>query len=95
MKITECLGKSSRVKVIEFLIENKDKGLSITEILSGANVKHRNLVELIKDLLEKNIIYIERKIGKSNLYKVNESNGIIEALMFGQETADSSQESKK
>lgn len=89
LKITECLGNSSRIKIIEFLIKNKNKGMSIREILSGANVKHRNLVEILKDLLEKEVIYIERKIGKSNLYKVNESNGIIEGLMFAQETADS------
>lgn len=88
LKITDCLGSSSRIKVIEFLIKNKDKGMSVREILSGAKVKHRNLVDMLEDFLGQSVIYIERKIGKSNLYKVNELHGVIEALMFAQETAD-------
>ena len=81
-KITECLGKYPRIKVIEFLINNKNKGSSIGEIILGANVKHRNLVEMIKDMLKKDMIYIDRKIGKSKLYKINEFNDIVQGLMF-------------
>ena len=83
--ITDYLGTSPRIKVIELLIDNRDKGLSIREIILGANVKHRNLVEIIKDLLEKDVIYIERKIGKSNLYKINEFNDMVQGLIFSKE----------
>ena len=79
--ITEHLGNSPRIKVINFLIENRDKGYSIVEIMEGAKVKHRTLIEIIKDLLNKQMIYIERKIGKSYLYKINEDNDFIESLL--------------
>lgn len=85
MILTKQLGNYPKIKVLEFLISNKEKGYSIREILLGANVKHRNLTEILKDLLKNDLIYIERKIGKSNLHKINEFNDFVQSLMFAVE----------
>jgi len=80
--ITDFLGNSPRIKILEFLIWNRDKDHSISDIILGANVKYRNLVIILEDLIKKDMIYISRKVGKSNLYKVNEFNPYIESLIF-------------
>lgn len=79
--ITQYLGNSSRIKVLQFLIQNKKDSFSVREILLGAAVKHRNLVEILKDLLDKDMIYIERKIGRSKLYQINKDHPHIHALI--------------
>lgn len=83
--ISEILGNSSRIKILEFLINNKENSFSVSYILMGASVKHRNAVDILKDLVEKDLIYIEKRIGKSNMYKINEHNEFIQALIFARE----------
>lgn len=80
--ITDYLGSSPRIKILQFLISNKDHSYSIREILAGASVKHRNLVEKLKDLMEKDMVYIEKKVGKSNLYKINEFEPYVQSLIY-------------
>lgn len=82
MIITDYLGNSPKIKIIEFLIFNREKAHSISEIILGANVKHRTLVIVLKDLLEMDLVFIARKVGKSNLYQINEFHSFIQALVF-------------
>lgn len=85
MIITEHLGNSPRIKILQFLIQNKNNSYSIRDILFGAKVKHRNLIEVLKDLLDKDMIYIEKKVGKSNLYQINEFEPFVQSLIFASE----------
>jgi len=80
--IRAYLGNYPRIKILEFLIFNRKKSYGIREIILGANVKHRTLVIVLNDLIEKDLAYIERKIGKSNLYRINESHPFIQSLIF-------------
>lgn len=80
--ITDYLGNSPRIKIIQFFINNKNSSYSIREILLGANVKHRNLVDTLKDLLKKDMIYIDKKVGKSNLYRINELEPFCQSLIL-------------
>jgi len=82
MALTEYLGNSSRIKVIEFLINNKDRSHSIRAILFGANVKHRNLVDTLKDLMAKDMVYIDKKVGKAILYQINELQPYVQSLIY-------------
>lgn len=83
--ITDKLGNSPRIKILQFLIDNKNNSYSVREILVGAGVKHRNLVEVLKDLLKHDMIYIDKKVGKSNLYKINEFEPFAQALIYANE----------
>lgn len=80
--IREYLGNSPRIKVLEFLIFNRAKSYGVKEILMGAKVKHRNLIIILNDMLKKDIIYIEKKLGKSNLYRINEFEPFAQSLIF-------------
>ena len=86
--ITDYLGNSPRIKILQFLINNKNNSYAIKEIILGANVKHRNLIDTLKDLLKKDMIYIEKKVGKSNLYKINEFEPFTQSLIYANEQED-------
>ena len=83
--IREYLGDYPRIKVLEFLINNKENSFGIREIIQHASVKHRNLIIILEDLLKKDMIYIEKRLGKSNLYKINEFEPFVQSLIFATE----------
>jgi DNA-binding MarR family transcriptional regulator len=80
--ITRRFGRSPRIKILEFLINNRGESWGVREIIQHAKVKHRNAVEELKDLVNLNMIYIEKTIGRSHLYKVNEDEPYIKSLIF-------------
>lgn len=84
-KISEYFGRSPRIKILEFLINNKEDSFGIKEIIKYAKVKHRNLIEVLSDLIKGDVIYIEKTLGKSNLYKINEFEPFVQSLMFAME----------
>lgn len=80
--LTERFGTYPRIKILEFLINNKESSWGLKEIIQYARVKYRNAVEELKDLLEKDLVYIEKTLGKSHLYKINELEPYIQSLIF-------------
>lgn len=80
--VREKLGESTRIKILEFLINNKENSFGLKEIILHAQVKHRTAVKELQDLLKKDMIYIERTLGKSHLYKINEFEPFIQSLIF-------------
>lgn len=80
--ISRRFGSSSRIKILEFLINNREDSWGLKEIIQYARVKYRNAVEELKDLVEKGLVYIEKTLGKSHLYKINELEPYIQSLIF-------------
>jgi|LGVE01.1.fsa_nt_gb hypothetical protein len=80
--ITEHLGNCQKIKILQFLINNKDNSHSIREILVGAKTKHKGLLNALRGLLAEDMIYIDKKTGRGNLYKINKENAAIESLVF-------------
>ena len=83
--IRDYLGNYPRIKVLEFLIFNKKNAYGIKEITLMAGVKHRNLIIILEDLLEKDMVYIESKKGKSHLYRIHEFHPFISSLILAME----------
>lgn len=80
--VTRRFGRSPRIKILEFLINNRESSWGIREIIQHAKVKHRNTVEELKDLVKKDLIYIEKTVGRSHLYKINKLEPYIQSLIF-------------
>lgn len=76
------LGNSPRIKILEFLTNNREESWGLKEILKFARVKYRTAVKELKDLIDKDLVYIEKTLGKSHLYKINETNSFIQNLIF-------------
>jgi len=68
-------GRNTRMKVLDFLIENDRTSWNTTEIMYNAKVGHTCLLDVLRDLLEQGIIKIDKK-----KYTMNKSNKFTKAL---------------
>lgn len=80
--LTERFGTYPRIKILEFLINNRESSWGLKEIIQHARVKYRNAVDELKDLVLKDLVYIEKTLGKSHLYKINDAEPYIQSLIF-------------
>ena len=77
----EVFGNNPIIKVLDFLITFQLFDYSLTEIAKNSGVSYSTL-QTFWDKLEKNKIVIKtRRIGKSDLYKLNTSNPAIKQLI--------------
>ena len=70
-------GKNTRMKVLDFLIENDRTSWNKGEIMSHANVGHTCLIEVLKELSEFNII---KKVNKG--YTMNKKNKLTKLIII-------------
>lgn len=74
------LGSSPTNRILDFFIENEREGWAMTEIAEQSRVAYPSVKLVIPKLLEKNVIKIDKKIGKIKLYKINFKNPIAKKL---------------
>lgn len=83
--IVEVLGSSPTNKVLDFLMDNKDEGFSLTEIRDRAKVRYSTLQLLIPKILERELIRVKKRTGIISFYQINISNPFVQSLMFSRE----------
>lgn len=77
----EVFGHNPVIKVLDFLITFQLFDYPLTEIAKNSGVSYSTL-QTFWDKLEKNKIVIKtRRVGKSNLYKLNTDNPAIKQLI--------------
>src|SRR3989338_9369057 len=77
----EVFGNNPIIKVLDFLITFQLFDYPLTEIAKNSSVSYSTL-QTFWDKLEKNKIVIKtRRVGKSNLYKLNTSNPAVKQLI--------------
>src|SRR3990167_3671206 len=77
----EVFGNNPVMKVLDFLISFQAFDYPLTEIAKNSSVSYSTL-QTFWDKLERNKIVIKtRRVGKSNLYKLNTSNPAIKQLI--------------
>ena len=73
---------SSVMQVIDFLIQNKDKDFTITEIAEGADVGRTTLWDgLLNFMMNEGLIIKTRTVGNAKLYRLNAEDEKIKALI--------------
>ena len=60
----------TQIKIIKYLLENKERHISIRKISKKLKIDYKNTYEVVKRLAEGNTVKIE-KIGKSNIISLN------------------------
>lgn len=70
---------------MDFLIRNRNNSYNLVNIRSGAKVSYSSLKYTVPTLLKRKLIKIEKKVGKSKLYKINMQHRINEAILFATE----------
>lgn len=67
----ELLGDSPNVRVLDYLITERNLDFSITDMAKNAGVSRATLYRLWDDLIKNNIIIHTRVIGRAKLHKLN------------------------
>ena len=72
--LSELFGDCPQVKIVETFAENHDDALSGPEISRMTGVTKATVYAHIKRLLKEEIIKKDKKVGKTQLYRLNNSN---------------------
>ena len=77
----EVFGNNPAMKVIDFLISFQMFDYPLTEIAKNSEVSYSTLQTFWEKLERNNIVIKTRRIGKSNLYKLNTQNPAVQQLI--------------
>ncbi len=77
----EVFGNNPIIKVLDFLITFADFDYPLTEIAKNSGVSYSTLQTFWNKLEKNNIVIKTRRIGKSDLYKLNTSNPAVQQLI--------------
>jgi|GEM_PF-3807028 len=74
------LGGGPTLKTLQFLLENRREHWSMKEIAQQGNIAYPSLKIVLPQLLARNLIIIDKRIGKIKLYRINVTNPIVKKL---------------
>lgn len=77
----ELLGDSPSIKVLDYLLTERELDFSISDMARNAGIGRATLYRIWNQLIKNELIIPTRTIGKSKLYKLNVENPKIKKLM--------------
>jgi len=77
----EVFGNNPVIKVLDFMITYQLFDYSLTEIAKNSEVSYSTLQTFWDKLERNNIVIKTRRVGKSDLYKLNTNNPAIKQLI--------------
>ena len=79
--LTDYLGSSPKIRIMEFLIIGRDFDYSLTDIAENAEVGWTTLHRILGNLIRLEIVKPTRQIGRAKLFKLNEDSPAIKDLI--------------
>ena len=77
----EFMGDSPMMKIMDYLITERELDFSITDMAENARIGRATLYRLWDDLIKNEIILHTRDIGKAKLFKLNVANTKIKKII--------------
>ncbi|MEK6852312.1 MAG: hypothetical protein AABX59_00380 [Nanoarchaeota archaeon] len=77
----EIFGENPVMKVLDFLITFQAFDYPLTEIAKNSGVSYSTLQTLWGNLIENGVVVKTRRVGKSDLYKLNTKNPAVKQLI--------------
>jgi len=77
----EVFGESKNIKVIDFLMTFQLFDYPLTEIAKNSGVSYSTLQTFWNNLEKNNIVVKTRRVGKSDLFKLNTNNPAVKQLI--------------
>lgn len=74
-------GDTPKLRFLNFLIGNHFFDFNMTDMAREANISYNSLINFFNDFLEKGIIIKTRKVGKSDMYKLNLDNAVVKRFL--------------
>ena len=72
----EYFGDAPRIRFLNFLIGNHFFDFNMTDIAKESSISYNSLLTFFQEFLNKGIIVKTRRVGKSDMYKLNMDNPI-------------------
>ncbi len=79
--LVEVFGTNPTIKVLDFLITFADFDYPLTEIAKNSGVSYSTMQTFWHKLEINNIVIKTRRVGKSNMYKLNTNNPAVKELI--------------
>jgi len=77
----EYFGDTPKLRFLNFLIGNHFFDFNMTDMAREANISYNSLLTFFDEFLDKGIIVKTRRVGKSNMYKLNLDNPIAKKFL--------------
>ncbi len=77
----EFMGKAPMMKVLDYLLTERELDFSITDIAQNAGIGRATLYRIWDGLVKNRVIFYTRDIGKARLFKLNTENAKIKKLI--------------
>ncbi len=77
----EYFGDTPKLRFLDFLIGNHFFDFNMTDMAREANISYNSLISFFDKFLEKGVIIKTRKVGKSDMYKLNTDNAIVQNFL--------------
>ena len=77
----EYFGDTPKLRFLNFLIGNHFFDFNMTDMAREANISYNSLISFFDDFLKKGIIIKTRRVGKSDMYKLNMDNPISQNFL--------------
>jgi hypothetical protein len=79
--LVKVLGDHPSIRILDFLIDNKNFDYSKTDICEGANISPGSLYKMWGGLEESGMVIKTRQYGATKLYKLNKENQMVKKLI--------------
>lgn len=80
MALSDFLGETAEIKIIDFLAENRDQRYNLTELAGCTGLSRTTVHEKLPKLIYNKTVKIAETVGRSKLFQI-EDNEIIDGLM--------------
>jgi len=77
----EFMGDSPVVRVLDYLLTERELDFSITDIAENAGIGRATLYRIFDKLIKNKMIVFTREVGKAKLYKLNSKDLRIKKLI--------------
>lgn len=77
----EFMGDSPTIRVLDYLLTERDLDFSITDMAKNAKIGRSSLYRIWNDLIRNAIIVPTRNIGKAKLFKLNKESLKVKKLV--------------
>jgi len=77
----KVFGSSPQLRLLDFFIDNPNHDFTRNEIMGAIGMAKRTLYAHLSTLLEEGAVKVSRKIGRAELYTLNDESPIVECIM--------------
>lgn len=78
---TKIFGENPQTKILDFMADHPDYDYTITELAEKTGVSKPTIYKVIRNLLKEGLVVVNRKIGRTKLYKLNTRNEIVKTIL--------------